>query len=588
MTSIQFLVEWAVRSSALILVGALLLAALRVKDPAIRLAAWTAMLAGSLAIPLLREALPQMTVKAPTAVAAMVKARPVMLPRGRGSEATAGPVEVRRSDGARIGRLRSSLDVSVIAVAVYALGAFLLLLRVGIGLFAGLRLLRASQPTGSAADGIEIRESARVPAPLTLGIARPAIVLPANWREWEGPKLEAVLAHERSHVRRLDPAVQLASAIHRALLWHSPLSWFLHQRIVRVAEEASDDAALAAACDRPSYAEILLGFMSGPVGVPMGRYGNPDRRIHRILEGSVLSSGLTRWSAAAVLALGCPLVYVAGAANVPVESPAPPLPVAMEAAPVAAFETPEQTPAPAAKYIEGLGNVVPSGTVTVTSRIEGQLTSIVFQEGATVSAGQLLGTIDPRPHEPAVEEALAQVSRDEALLKNARVNLDRLQGLATAKVVPPTAVNDASAEVAKDEAQLRADQAKVQREQLALSYTKIYSPIDGVAGLRQVDVGNMIHTSDPIVVITQMQPAAVVFTIPEDRVAETVARLRSGAKITVEAWNRDYSRRIAIGRLEAVDNQIDVETGMAKLKAVFENKDGALMSGAFVNARMMM
>ena len=137
---------------------------------------------------------------------------------------------------------------------------------------------------------------------MTLGIARPAIVLPGDWREWDGAKLDAVLAHERSHIRRHDPAVQLLSAIHRALLWHSPLSWFLHRRIVRVAEEASDDAAVAVTRDRASYAEVLLDFMQRGVrgaswqGVPMARYGRPDERIHRILDGTALSRGVTRWS----------------------------------------------------------------------------------------------------------------------------------------------------------------------------------------------------------------------------------------------------------------------------------------------------
>ncbi len=175
--------------------------------------------------------------------------------------------------------------------------------------------------------GIEIRESDRVAAPVTLGIARPAIVLPGDWRQWDGAKLDAVLAHERSHIRRCDPAVQLLSAIHRAFLWYSPLSWFLHRRIVRVAEEASDDAALAVTRDRALYAEVLLDFMrrseggsrgalvrrASWQGVPMARYGRADARIHRILDGTALSRGVTRWSVAAILGLGSPLAYLVAA-----------------------------------------------------------------------------------------------------------------------------------------------------------------------------------------------------------------------------------------------------------------------------------
>jgi RND family efflux transporter MFP subunit len=576
MTWMQFLLEWALRSSALILAGALLLLALRVKDPAVRLAAWTAMLCGSLAIPVLREALPRLPVTIlRERHAAVALARTVPNGGAEVSPESAAPASpVRR------------FDWPLAAAAAYALGAFVLLLRVGIGLFAGFRLMRASRPTGTAADGIEIRESERLSAPLTLGIARPAIVLPANWREWEAPKLEVVLAHERSHVRRFDPVVQLMSALHRALLWHSPLSWFLHQRIVRVAEEASDDSALAAMCDRASYAQILVDFMSGPVGVPMGRYGNPDRRIHRILESAALSRGLTRWSAAAILALGCPLAYLVGAANPRAEPLAPP--VAMGPAQAPAVPTPAQAPSPAAAFIAGIGNVAPSATVTVKPMIDGQLTSVDFKEGETVQAGQLLATIDPRPYQAPVAEAEAQVVRDGALLENARADLDRLRKLAAANAAPPDRVNDGMTSVAKYEVQLKADQANLDRAKLLASYTRILSPITGLAGLRRIDPGNIVHAADSggIVVITQLQPITVVFTAPEDRVAEALARLRSGATVSVEAWNRDASRKLATGRLTAIDNQIDIETGAAKLKAVFDNQDGALINGAFVNVRM--
>jgi uncharacterized protein (TIGR03435 family) len=194
-----------------------------------------------------------------------------------------------------------------------------ILLRLCFGVAMSRRLVRSSRATGQATEGIEIRESDRVASPVALGIMRPAILLPGDWREWDSAKLEAVLAHERSHIRRRDPAVQLLSAIHRALLWHSPLSWFLHRRIVRVAEEVSDDAAVAAICDRASYADVLLDFMQRAIrganwqGVPMARYGAPAERIHRILEGTALSRGVTRWSVAAILALGAPLAYVVAA-----------------------------------------------------------------------------------------------------------------------------------------------------------------------------------------------------------------------------------------------------------------------------------
>jgi hypothetical protein len=337
MNTIQFLAEWALRSSILILSGSLLLWALRVKDPSIRLAAWTAMLCGSLAMPALAMSLPNMPLptmplpKMPS-VARRVPARPAeALPVV--SEATPvldrtvqltrtmdgdGPPREASWQGAGVPR---RFDWAIAAMTIYIAVAAALLLRLCAGLALGLRLLRGSRATGRVTEGIEIRESDRVAAPVALGIARPAIVLPGDWRRWDGAKLEAVLAHERSHIRRHDPAVQLLSAIHRALVWHSPLSWFLHRRIVRVAEEVSDDAAMAVTRDRASYAEFLLEFMRRGAGVAnwhgvaMARYGQPEKRIHRILNGTALSGGVTRWSVASILALGAPLAYVAAAAH---------------------------------------------------------------------------------------------------------------------------------------------------------------------------------------------------------------------------------------------------------------------------------
>ena len=156
-------------------------------------------------------------------------------------------------------------------------------------------------------------------------------MLPVDWRDWNEAKLGAVVAHERSHIRRYDPAMQLLSAIHRALLWHSPLSWFLHQRLVRVAEEASDDAAVTATRDRALYAEVLLDFMKRGArrvswqSVPMARYGSPIERVHRVLDSKSLSRGVSRWSMAAILALAFPLAYlVAAAARLAAPSPCPP------------------------------------------------------------------------------------------------------------------------------------------------------------------------------------------------------------------------------------------------------------------------
>jgi hypothetical protein len=350
MTTIQFLAEWALRSSVLILSGALLLWALRVKDPSIRLAAWTAMLCGSLAMPPLALGLPNMplpkmplpkmplpgmplpktlsvakriparTAEAPPATHETTPARDRTVQLTRTMNAPDRQAQLREVSWRESG-VSNPFDWARAALTTYALIAGALLLRLCAGLAMSRRLLRSSRATGRTAEGIEIRESDHVAAPMALGIARPAIVLPGDWRRWDDEKLDAVLAHERSHIRRNDPAVQLISAIHRALVWHSPLSWFLHRRIVRVAEEVSDDAAMAVTRDRASYAEVLLEFMqsgvrgAGSHGVAMARYGRPDERIHRILNGTALAGGVTRWSVAAILALGSPLAYMAAAAH---------------------------------------------------------------------------------------------------------------------------------------------------------------------------------------------------------------------------------------------------------------------------------
>ena len=313
MTAVRFLVEWAARSSILIGSGALVIWAARVKGPAVRLACWTALLCGSLAIPVLMVAVPRVPLpKVPAPVLRPTAAQP---PNFAASPAPPSAVLADSENSAE------PFDWTRAAAAIYALVAGALLLRLGAGLAMGRLLLSRSRATGCETEGIEIRESGRLTAPAALGILRPAIVLPADWREWEADKLEAVLAHERSHIRRADPAVQLLSAVHRALVWHSPLSWLLDRRIVRLAEEASDDAAVAAVRDRASYAEILLHFIqrgmrgTGVPGVAMARYGRPEERIHRILDGAGLSRGVTRWSVAAIVAVACPLAYLAAAAS---------------------------------------------------------------------------------------------------------------------------------------------------------------------------------------------------------------------------------------------------------------------------------
>ena len=347
MTAIQFLAEWALRSSILILIGALLLWVLRIKDPSVRLAAWVAMLCGSLAIPALSTLLPKVPVavlRSAPPVQALSRPAPAIDSRSTQPAPSHTAPEVLRKGATAA----AQFDWAGVALGIYFLIAAAMLARLSVGLLLSRRLLRASRATGQSTHGIEIRESRGIGAPAAIGIARPVILLPTDWRDWDQAKLDAVLAHERSHILRNDPAVQLLSAIHRALVWHSPLSWYLHRRIVRVAEEASDDAAVAVTRDRASYAEMLLEFMRRGLrraswqGVAMARYGSPEQRIGRILEGTALSRGVTRGSVLAILALASPVAYVVAAAQTDVAAAAP----SASMRPVAA--APEVTGAPVA------------------------------------------------------------------------------------------------------------------------------------------------------------------------------------------------------------------------------------------------
>jgi uncharacterized protein (TIGR03435 family) len=340
MTTIQFLVGWAVRSSILILAGAALVWLLRVKNPAIRLTAWTALLAGSMAIPALMTVLPKVPIAIMRSLGRPPAAPPPTAREGEAVEFAAPAADLGAIPAAGRSVAAKPFDWTRFAALVYGLTAAALLLRLFTGLIVSLRIVRQSRDSGITEDGIEIRESRHVTSPATVGIIRPAVLLPVDWRAWDSAKLDAVLAHERSHIRRRDPAVQFVSAIHRALLWASPASWLLHRSIVRAAEEVSDDDAVAAACDRVLYAEILLEFMQRGVGetnwprVAMARYDRPEKRIRRVLNSTDMARGVPRWGLIAIVTLGAPLAYLAAAAH-PQTAPQP-VPTAVPAAPTSA------------------------------------------------------------------------------------------------------------------------------------------------------------------------------------------------------------------------------------------------------------
>ncbi len=240
-------------------------------------------------------------------------------------------------------------------------------------------------------------------------------------------------------------------------------------------------------------------------------------------------------------------------------------------------------------YFNGLGTVTAFNTVTVRSRVDGQITKINFQEGQFVHQGQDLVDIDSRPFQVQLEQAEGQLAKDQAQLRDVQVNYERFQLLYKEGVIPKQQVDTQGAQVGQFEGSIKGDQGAIDSAKLQIVYSHVTAPISGRVGLRLVDVGNIVHATDStgLLVITQLQPIAVIFSLPQDQLPQVASRLQRGEQLVVDAYDRDDSTKIESGKLLTIDNQIDTTTGTYKLKSVFSNDRNTLFPNQFVNVHLL-
>lgn len=239
-------------------------------------------------------------------------------------------------------------------------------------------------------------------------------------------------------------------------------------------------------------------------------------------------------------------------------------------------------------WLTGLGTVTPLYTVTIKSRVDGEIMSVHFKEGQMVQKGDLLIEIDPRPYQVQLEQAQGQLQHDQALLKNAELDLSRYKTLIKKGAIPDQQLATQDALVLQYKASIVSDQSQVDNAKLQLIYARITAPVSGRVGLRLVDPGNIIHATDTtgMLILTQLNPITVIFPLPQDDLPDIMAGQKEDPNLDVEAWNRSNTQLISKGHLMTLDNQVDLTTGMVKLRALFDNTDNALFPNQFVNARL--
>jgi len=465
--------------------------------------------------------------------------------------------------------------------------AILVVWAFGFGVIVLMRLrswlrVRAAVLAGTPIDvgaPVEVRSSPSLLEPGVFGFLRSTLLLPQGILQKLTPsQLEAILAHELSHVHRRD---NLTAALHmlvEAVFWFYPLIWWIGARLVQERERACDEAVLSLGTEPGDYAEAILNvcklYVESPLTCVSGVTGpSLNRRMRAILThrlagelrpGKKMALVIIGLAAlAAPIMLGMMKATLARAQSSPVAVQGASLQSKTLSAPGA---NPSSRPG-GPGYLMGLGTVT-ANTVAVTPRVDGQLVAVNFKEGKLVQKGQLLASIDGSPYRLQLATAQRELSRVQAQLDAAGATR--------------------GSEVAQLRAVIQTDQANVETAQRQLSYADVTAPITGIVGFRLVDVGNFVHAGERLVVINQLQPIAVLFSIPEDRLPDVRARLETGASPTVVLSARNDQKRIGIARLVAVDNLIDTTTGTVTLKAVFDNKDGTLFPGQFVNVRLLL